>query len=211
VAYSRDDDRSARFEVDLQGNRGTAAHGKNKNARKSRLSHNSRHSRDSEISILGDQAFGQPRSVEHSNRYSTVQKLSVSQYISSTDDEEYKHRMTLKACVAHQDHNNSPKQKQYSRSDYKGRLRRWPGVLLMLFIIVGSIVAIVFCVLGAYKAAQARRTLGLKRLAIARGIKDGSLTLEVDEDGIVNNPMSYAKKGTLTEFMNIYIYIRPFF
>ncbi|OQR97700.1 cell 5A endo-1,4-betaglucanase, partial [Thraustotheca clavata] len=78
---------------------------------------------------------------------------------------------------------------------YKGRIRRWPGVLLLLLIVAGSISAIAVLSFQSRDAAKTRTNDVQKRLAkereIADGLTDGSGSDHISSDGQVNNPEVY--------------------
>ncbi|KDO27970.1 hypothetical protein SPRG_07247 [Saprolegnia parasitica CBS 223.65] len=76
--------------------------------------------------------------------------------------------------------------------EYKGRLRRWPGALLLLCIVVVAAVLIVVGGLHSHTKSAALKVAAQKRMAGKRWIGDGSY--EMDEDGLINNPMTYDQK-----------------
>ncbi|KDO18695.1 hypothetical protein SPRG_15982 [Saprolegnia parasitica CBS 223.65] len=84
---------------------------------------------------------------------------------------------------------------------FKGRIRRWPGVLLLLVMIAGSVAAIVYLAQHFRGLAQARATDVQKRLAKERSIADGTTSgsssgsTDIAEDGQVNNPEVYPPSG----------------
>ncbi|KAH9142101.1 hypothetical protein AeRB84_013801, partial [Aphanomyces euteiches] len=79
--------------------------------------------------------------------------------------------------------------------DYKGQLRRWPGLLLLAVLVCAAIVAITLGAQQSHTAAQDRRVNFMvkdqKRRAIQDGLVDSDTPL-VDEDGQVNNPKTYS-------------------
>ncbi|KAG7389883.1 hypothetical protein PHYPSEUDO_009397 [Phytophthora pseudosyringae] len=77
---------------------------------------------------------------------------------------------------------------------YKGRYRRWPGVVLLLAIVVGGVVAITFAGLHTQTASTARDEAYAKRQAGVSAITggaSGSGSDLVSDDGAVGNPKSY--------------------
>ncbi|OQR92098.1 cell 5A endo-1,4-betaglucanase [Achlya hypogyna] len=82
---------------------------------------------------------------------------------------------------------------------FKGRIRRWPGVLLLVLIVGGSIAAIVVLAMYFHNSASTRRSDVQKRLAkeraIADGVTDGSGSSFISDDGQVNNPEVYPPAG----------------
>ncbi|EQC30132.1 hypothetical protein SDRG_12190 [Saprolegnia diclina VS20] len=82
---------------------------------------------------------------------------------------------------------------------YKGRLRRWPGVLLLVMIVGGAIAAIAYFSVSKGQEAHDRAFAVQKRLAkeraIADGLTSGSDEVDVDDDGQVNNPKVYPQSS----------------
>lgn len=81
--------------------------------------------------------------------------------------------------------------------DYKGRYRRWPGILLMIAL-VGAAAA--FITLGAVETSDAA-TKNQERFEVAatnkRKIKDGRNNTDdlTDDDGQIGNPKTYPSMG----------------
>ncbi|RHY03871.1 hypothetical protein DYB25_010906 [Aphanomyces astaci] len=84
-----------------------------------------------------------------------------------------------------------------SPKDYKGRLRVWPGLVLLLSIFTLSSVAIVFGAKKSYDSSKSRmisvQAAAAKRRAIQDGLGDD--ISEVADDGMVNNPRTYTTKS----------------
>ncbi|KAG2888090.1 hypothetical protein PC114_g18539 [Phytophthora cactorum] len=81
---------------------------------------------------------------------------------------------------------------------YNGRYRRWPGVVLLLAIVIGGVVAITFAALHTHTASTAREEAYAKRKASASAITggaSGSGSDLVSDDGEVGNPKSYPDMG----------------
>ncbi|KAG6975857.1 hypothetical protein JG688_00001955 [Phytophthora aleatoria] len=81
---------------------------------------------------------------------------------------------------------------------YNGRYRRWPGVVLLLAIVIGGVVAITFAALHTHTATTAREEAYAKRKASASAITggaSGSGSDLVSDDGEVGNPNSYPDMG----------------
>ncbi|OQR93252.1 cell 5A endo-1,4-betaglucanase [Thraustotheca clavata] len=87
----------------------------------------------------------------------------------------------------------TPDDKPTSPKDYKGRLRRWPGVLLLVFVICGAIAAIVAFAVHDGGSSRQRASDYQKKLARDRAISDGTSSGSdaIDTDGQVNNPKVY--------------------
>nr|ABG80554.1 cell 5A endo-1,4-betaglucanase [Phytophthora ramorum]ABG80555.1 cell 5A endo-1,4-betaglucanase [Phytophthora ramorum] len=81
---------------------------------------------------------------------------------------------------------------------YKARYRRWPGVVLLLAIVIGGAVGITFAALHTKTASTARQEAYAKRKASASSITggaSGSGSDLVSDDGAVGNPKSYPDMG----------------
>ncbi|KAF4324489.1 hypothetical protein BBO99_00000177 [Phytophthora kernoviae] len=81
---------------------------------------------------------------------------------------------------------------------YKGRYRRWPGILLLVAIVLGGVVAITFAGLHTKSTSTARQEAYAKRKASASAITggaSGSGSDLVSDDGEVGNPKSYPDMG----------------
>ncbi|EQC27050.1 hypothetical protein SDRG_15164 [Saprolegnia diclina VS20] len=84
---------------------------------------------------------------------------------------------------------------------YGGRLRRWPGVLLLFVIVAASVAAITYGATSTRDAARTRAFDVQKRLALERAIADGTTSgstlddVDVADDGQVNNPQVYPPSG----------------
>ncbi|KAF1793392.1 Glycoside hydrolase superfamily [Phytophthora cactorum] len=75
---------------------------------------------------------------------------------------------------------------------------RWPGVVLLLAIVIGGVVAITFAALHTHTASTAREEAYAKRKASASAITggaSGSGSDLVSDDGEVGNPKSYPDMG----------------
>ncbi|KAG9399476.1 hypothetical protein AC1031_011876 [Aphanomyces cochlioides] len=96
--------------------------------------------------------------------------------------------MTL-AYVAEQTRHESAKQ-------YKGRLRIWPGLLLLFSIVALGAAAITLGATKSHKDAAQRLHTAQVNAAKRRAIQDGlgDDVAEVDVDGLVNNPKTYSVK-----------------
>ncbi|OWZ04284.1 Cellulase-2, endo-1,4-beta-glucanase, partial [Phytophthora megakarya] len=85
---------------------------------------------------------------------------------------------------------------------YKGRYRvssiRWPGVVLLVVIVVGGILGITFAGMHTHTTSTARNEAYAKRKASASAITggaSGSGSDLVSDDGEVGNPKSYPDMG----------------
>lgn len=81
---------------------------------------------------------------------------------------------------------------------YNGRYRRWPGVVLLLAIVIGGVVGITFAGLHTQTTSTARNQAYAKRKASASAITggaSGSGSDLVSDDGEVGNPKSYPDMG----------------
>ncbi|KDO22921.1 hypothetical protein SPRG_11765 [Saprolegnia parasitica CBS 223.65] len=84
---------------------------------------------------------------------------------------------------------------------YGGRLRRWPGVVLLAVIVGASVAAITYGAAASREAARTRAFDVQKRLALERAIADGTTSgsnvddVDVADDGQVNNPEVYPPSG----------------
>ncbi|KAF0686314.1 Aste57867_21920 [Aphanomyces stellatus] len=79
---------------------------------------------------------------------------------------------------------------------YKGRLRTWPGLFLLLVLVGGAIVGLVIGSHESHKAADLRISTAQKRERAQRAIDSGltdssSVSIDVAEDGQVGNPKTY--------------------
>ncbi|EQC38642.1 hypothetical protein SDRG_04341 [Saprolegnia diclina VS20] len=80
-----------------------------------------------------------------------------------------------------------------SKRDYKGRIRTWPGILLLFCIVAGSVVGIVFEARDARDAAKERVLIATNRLFKNHSGNLVSGTADTDAaDGQVGNPMTYS-------------------
>ncbi|ETW07951.1 hypothetical protein, variant [Aphanomyces invadans] len=81
--------------------------------------------------------------------------------------------------------------------DYKGQLRRWPGVLLMCVLISTAVVAIALGAKQSHQESMQRRHDTMVREQRRRAIQDGLIDDSelVDADGRVGNPMTYDSTG----------------
>ncbi|EQC30126.1 hypothetical protein SDRG_12184 [Saprolegnia diclina VS20] len=83
---------------------------------------------------------------------------------------------------------------------FKGRLRTWPGILLLLGIIGGAIATIVLMSASMGHEAKDRMHEMQKRIADAQAITDGVTSHDeerylVEDDGQINNPRVYPPSG----------------
>ncbi|KAF0694290.1 Aste57867_14819 [Aphanomyces stellatus] len=88
------------------------------------------------------------------------------------------------------------------RAAYKGRMKKWPGILLLVLVCTGAAVAIIhFAVKSNDNSAQRRQTVqqGIAdRARIASGLDAASGSTKrdtVDDDGVINNPKVYPPMG----------------
>ncbi|KAL4155533.1 hypothetical protein PRNP1_007643 [Phytophthora ramorum] len=81
--------------------------------------------------------------------------------------------------------------------DYKGRIRTWPGLLLLLLMISGALAVIVLQAKETSDAIKVNRENYEQRLNDKRKIKDGKDDDQViiSDDGQVGNPKSYPDMG----------------
>lgn len=89
--------------------------------------------------------------------------------------------------------------------DYKGRIRVWPGALLLFVILAVSVGLITFFAMQTRDAALSRNQKQAIERQEKRKIKDGrsnetdaaniTVVIEdiVDEDGVIGNPVQYPK------------------
>ncbi|KAF0683582.1 Aste57867_24348 [Aphanomyces stellatus] len=87
------------------------------------------------------------------------------------------------------------------RSGYNGRLKRWPGILLILLVCGGAAAAIVHFAQQANDGYVQRRNTAQQALAARAAIKTGIETPDKprrnyeDDDGVINNPKVYKSMG----------------
>ncbi|KAF0697366.1 Aste57867_11918 [Aphanomyces stellatus] len=100
-------------------------------------------------------------------------------------DQPYKEKMKLV--------NVATLKKAERAGDYKGQLRRWPGMIFLALLVIGAIAAITIGARKTYEASWSRTQIQMaeahKRRAIQDGLEDGNLP--VDIDGQVGNPKTY--------------------
>ncbi|RHY05680.1 hypothetical protein DYB30_004698 [Aphanomyces astaci] len=84
-----------------------------------------------------------------------------------------------------------------AQRDYRGQLRRWPGMLLLGVVVATAVVAISLGARQSYNASLQRRQDVLVREQRRRAIQDGLVddSVLVDADGKVGNPMTYDSTG----------------
>ncbi|KAF0694293.1 Aste57867_14822 [Aphanomyces stellatus] len=85
---------------------------------------------------------------------------------------------------------------------FNGRIKRWPGVLLLLLVVAGAVCAIVYKSNESHQASVERRDAYQQALAdrarIASGLEDSTTSKPknvVDDDGVINNPKVYPPQG----------------
>ncbi|KAF0694296.1 hypothetical protein As57867_014769, partial [Aphanomyces stellatus] len=85
---------------------------------------------------------------------------------------------------------------------YKGRIKRWPGVLLLLLVVAGTTIAIVYKSNESHQASVERRDAYQQALAdrarIASGLEDSTTSKPknvVDDDGVINTPKVSPPQG----------------
>ncbi|RLN91775.1 hypothetical protein BBJ28_00019925 [Nothophytophthora sp. Chile5] len=83
-------------------------------------------------------------------------------------------------------------------SDYKGQYRIWPGLLLLLLLVVGALCVITKSAIATRDARAVRAIAYEQNVAGKRSIKDGKTddNIIVSDDGQVGNPKSYDTSGT---------------
>ncbi|KAF0686307.1 Aste57867_21913 [Aphanomyces stellatus] len=89
--------------------------------------------------------------------------------------------------------------------DYRGRIRVWPGLLLLLAIVAVASAGIVLGAHKSYKQSNERALNVQTKLAQKRAIQDGLSSGDVDvaDDGLVNNPRTYPpKKCSLPNYVS---------
>ncbi|KAF0712825.1 hypothetical protein As57867_004632, partial [Aphanomyces stellatus] len=84
------------------------------------------------------------------------------------------------------------------KAKYNGRIKRWPGILLLVLFVGAAAVAISLFAINANKSSMERRDTVQKALAnrarIETGV-DNPIRIEKDDDGVVNNPKEYKPLG----------------
>ncbi|RHZ25391.1 hypothetical protein DYB37_005654 [Aphanomyces astaci] len=87
------------------------------------------------------------------------------------------------------------------QTHYKGRLRMWPGLLLLLLVVGGAIAGITLGVKSSHEASRKRAIDVLlaerARRAIDSGVEDSSSSLPIDrdpDDNQVGNPKTYVNQ-----------------
>ncbi|KAF0714679.1 Aste57867_3754 [Aphanomyces stellatus] len=83
---------------------------------------------------------------------------------------------------------------------YNGRHKRWPGILLMTLLVLGSVVGIIVFAAKSSSASIERRDAVQLAMANRARIDSGLETIgakrdHIDDDGIVNNPKQYKPMG----------------
>ncbi|KAF0717834.1 Aste57867_2065 [Aphanomyces stellatus] len=88
------------------------------------------------------------------------------------------------------------------RGIYNGRIKRWPGVLLFVFLCAGAVVGTVYFSSrfkeGSDNRRQAYVTMIKEREKIGSGLELPNVTPhkdDVDDDGLINNPKVYKPMG----------------
>ncbi|OQR82883.1 cell 5A endo-1,4-betaglucanase [Achlya hypogyna] len=185
VAFARED-RTARFEVDVDDNASYLATASTavesdpsfEGGRPSEVTIE----RHDTVSTVVDHYHRGSSSDGINHQYSTRQTLFETAPDEANDDDDLgRHTVRIQA-VADLDRDERP-------TEYKGRLRRWPGALLLLIIVV---VATTLIATGAHSTHEKSLTLkkaAQKRMAGRRSIGSGSY--DEDADGLLNNPMTY--------------------
>ncbi|KAH7462621.1 uncharacterized protein KRP23_13639 [Phytophthora ramorum] len=99
----------------------------------------------------------------------------------------------MKLKVAELDHNLPPERTK----DYKGRIRTWPGVLLILFIVGGAVAMITKQATSTSDQMQLNAVRFEQHMEGDRKIQDGKDDDQVitSDDGQVGNPKKYPDMG----------------
>ncbi|KAL4171355.1 hypothetical protein KRP22_009451 [Phytophthora ramorum] len=99
----------------------------------------------------------------------------------------------MKLKVAELDHNLPPERTK----DYKGRIRTWPGVLLILFIVGGAVAMITTQAISTSDQMQLNAARFEQHMEGDRKIQDGKDDDQViiSDDGQVGNPKKYPDMG----------------
>ncbi|RHY25240.1 hypothetical protein DYB32_008437, partial [Aphanomyces invadans] len=88
---------------------------------------------------------------------------------------------------------------KHSKQTYNGKIKRWPGIVLLLLVVGGAIAAIAVYSLQSHDAATKRRQDVQRAIADRVRISDGLDVLsnddDVSDDGAVNNPKVYTPIG----------------
>jgi hypothetical protein len=132
-----------------------------------------------------------PLLAPHRTQYSDDVNNHSAATTAASRDEPAQHRIYIKKAV-----NGREK-----RSDYKGGYRRWPGVLLLLLILLGGSFALTTKAREARTAMQLRAREFERSAQNGRKIKDGAKTPggdDIADDGQIGNPKSYKLTNTST-------------
>ncbi|OQR91799.1 cell 5A endo-1,4-betaglucanase [Thraustotheca clavata] len=177
LAFTRED-RAARFEIDVDDEdiglldpndvRGTPI------PRMSDITID-RTDRTSMVSV----DYGLPASVDVNHLYSARQTVFEQAEEETKDDFYSGHTVQIRSIRDAQVVEN-PK-------EYKGRYRRWPGVILLLLMFTTATVLIIFGAYNSHDKAVTLKVAAQKRMAAKRAIGDGDF--EIADDGLVNNPV----------------------
>ncbi|KAG2526604.1 hypothetical protein JM16_003702 [Phytophthora kernoviae] len=135
-----------------------------------------------------------------SGRFSThVDSLTVPNFaesggrVSSSYGPGGQRQTEMKLLAAGIDDSHPPERKE----DYKGRIRTWPGVLIILLIIGGALAAITLEAVNKNELEAISEENYENRLANKRKIKDGldDDQVIISDDGQVGNPKKYPDMG----------------
>ncbi|KAF0692344.1 hypothetical protein As57867_016517, partial [Aphanomyces stellatus] len=86
----------------------------------------------------------------------------------------------------------------HEHTKYNGRLKRWPGIVLLVVVVGVAAVAVALFAIDANKTSMQRRDTVQKMLANRARIESGLEGMDSDEqdnDGVFNNPKEYKPLG----------------
>ncbi|KAF0683590.1 Aste57867_24356 [Aphanomyces stellatus] len=103
--------------------------------------------------------------------------------------------------VVKEEPSTEPITKQRNAAHYNGRIKRWPGIVLLALVCVGAVVGVSVYAVKSGDSATGRRRAVQEAIAERAAIKSGLDTPDkprrnyIDDDDVVNNPKVYKPMG----------------